>query len=334
MYFGSVKFFKHLIYLFFTVLILTLVILIWSFLSKPDAIKNKTVPVNDSIVEFQDKSSIVDDITIDDIYQEIQGFGFSTEDVLNVLEKNDNGLMDKIFKEHYTTSEEDLDYKNKFPDLYVTAPNEFKTEENTIYLTFDDGPSENTLSILGILDKYNIKATFFVSGDEKERSKEILKQISDKGHSIGVHSYSHKYEEIYQSMDNFLDDFNNSYNFIYNTTGQKPDIFRFAGGSINTYNQFVYQQIIAEMSRRGFIYYDWNASGEDASKDATWTSIYRSTIESTNGKSRAIILLHDGADKQRTVTVVEDLIIALQKKGYKFDKLTHDIKPITFAYID
>ncbi len=71
------------------------------------------------------------------------------------------------------------------------------------YLTFDDGPSDNTLLILDILERYNVKATFFVIGASKT---EYLPLIAEKGHSIGIHSWTHNYS-IYRSVDSFFADF-------------------------------------------------------------------------------------------------------------------------------
>ena len=61
-----------------------------------------------------------------------------------------------------------------------------------VYLTFDDGPSENTDAILDVLSEYDVKATFFVVGKEDEASAAIYQRIVDEGHTLGMHSYSNK----------------------------------------------------------------------------------------------------------------------------------------------
>ena len=105
---------------------------------------------------------------------------------------------------------------------------------------------------------------------------------------------------------------------------------------INNYNRLIYPQLIAEVTRRGFTYYDWNVSGEDASTHATWTSIYNNVLNGieNNSSHRAVVLLHDSADKQLTVKTVEDIIIALQNDGYTFGQLDNTVKPVTFSYVD
>lgn len=65
-----------------------------------------------------------------------------------------------------------------------------------VFLTFDDGPCiNNTRRILKILKDNNVKATFFVVGMKGEENPQILKEISDSGMSIGVHTYSHEYSK-------------------------------------------------------------------------------------------------------------------------------------------
>ena len=138
-------------------------------------------------------------------------------------------------------------------------------------------------------------------------------------------------------IDNsYLEDLNNTYNCIYSACGVKPDIIRFPGGSINDYNRLIYNQLIAEVTRRGFVYYDWNVSGQDASNSATWTSIYRNILNGidSNETQRAIILLHDGKGRETTVTTVEDIIIALIDKGYTFEALDNTVRPINFSYTE
>ena len=75
--------------------------------------------------------------------------------------------------------------------------------DSLIALTFDDGPSaKNTDEILSILDHYNVKATFFVTGREVEEFPNEARKIVEAGHQLGNHSYSHK-KMIFRSA-NFI----------------------------------------------------------------------------------------------------------------------------------
>jgi hypothetical protein len=80
-----------------------------------------------------------------------------------------------------------------------------QSDEKVVYLTLDDGPSKNTQAVLDILDKYNAKATFFVTGAMPEY-KDMIKKAYDKGHTIGMHTYSHDYAKVYASVDAYFQD--------------------------------------------------------------------------------------------------------------------------------
>lgn len=198
----------------------------------------------------------------------------------------------------------------------------------TLYLTFDDGPSEeNTNAILDILKEHDIKATFFLVGENVERYPDTAKRIAEEGHTIAIHCYNHDYEKLYKSVDSYLDDFYKAYDIVYQTTGVQAKLFRFPGGSINAYNKKVYADIIEEMTGRGFIYYDWNASLEDAVGKSTPESLITNAIESTLGRKRVILLAHDVVYNTRIC--LGDLLEALPE--YNFAPLTEEIVPIRFC---
>lgn len=221
------------------------------------------------------------------------------------------------------------EYESIHTDMTVRVPATFVREEGTVYLTFDDGPSENTYSVLHYLKKYDIKATFFVVPTRTEECYAIMKQIVDNGHAIGVHSTTHEYEQIYSSVEAYLDDFYEAWMMIYEATGVKTEIFRFPGGSKNDFNGATRDAIIAEMTRRGFRFYDWNVDSNDAG-GATWTDMYTSVPQDIEGNYRSIVLMHDSAPRINTVYVLEDIIKALINKGYKFDKINNNTQPVQF----
>ncbi|MED3786725.1 polysaccharide deacetylase family protein [Peribacillus frigoritolerans] len=67
-----------------------------------------------------------------------------------------------------------------------------ETNEKVVALTFDDGPSKNVNEILPLLAKYDVKATFFLIGNEIEKYPEEAGKIAEAGHQIGNHTYSHR----------------------------------------------------------------------------------------------------------------------------------------------
>lgn len=224
-------------------------------------------------------------------------------------------------------------YTALYPDLYCDTTRDvvYNADMDYLYFTFDDGPSKYTENILLYLEKYGIKATFFVVPDGSETSNARLKKIADAGHTIGIHSATHEYNKIYASVDAYLEDFKIAYDRVYEATGVKCELFRFPGGSINDFNEKWREEIIAEMTRRGFVYFDWNVDSGDAA-GATWTEMYTGVLNQIEGKNRAVILMHDHANGYNTVLVLEDLIKAIlnDDRGFKLDRLTRNVKPIQF----
>ena len=136
----------------------------------------------------------------------------------------------------------------------VESDSENFAEENDqlkVYLTFDDGPSDNTAAILDTLAKYNVKATFFVVGKTDDQSKEMYQRIVNEGHTLGMHSYSHKYSVVYDSLDAFETDFNQLQSYLYDITGQECRLYRFPGGSSNQVSNTDMSEFIRFLNEEG-----------------------------------------------------------------------------------
>lgn len=339
LYFGSVRFFKDLILgTVFLIIVVSLGLAIF-FGVKYNTLLKETETVSSTNIETQqppqtpqetppaDEVVIPDGTTLEEIYAILREKGYSDEEILTIIGEENPTVFDAYIEK--TKAERNApEYTRMYDNLYVEGPSEVRDlKDNTIYLTFDDGPSQYTLEIVRLLDEYDIKATFFMSGSESPEGMEIMRKVAESGHTIGIHSMSHDYDEIYASPEAFLEDMNNTAQNIYEATGVKPDIYRFAGGSKNNHNKEVYDEIVAEVERRGYVYYDWNVSGEDATEGATWTSIYRNVLDGVEQHDSSIVLLHN---KYNTLTVTEDLIIALKNRGYEFAPLTNEDKPIQF----
>lgn len=218
-----------------------------------------------------------------------------------------------------------------YPVLYAQAgETESQSPDKMVYLTFDDGPSARTGEILDILKENDIKATFFVVGQTSQLAQDMMKRIVEEGHTLAIHTYSHDYRQIYASVDNYLEDFNRIYEWIYEVTGVHAQIFRFAGGSVNGYNEAICTELIAEMDRRGFVHYDWNAVNGDA-EGVTYTAAEMAEKAlSKLGANRVIVLMHDSVYKSATVQSLQTIIDGYRDRGYSFDRLTPEIKAITF----
>lgn len=233
-------------------------------------------------------------------------------------------------------SAQQFEYQKKYKNLYIENDFAYKPREEKIcYLTFDDGPStENTKRILDILQEYNVKATFFVVNKEGDEIESLYKRIVKDGHTIGIHSASHDYAKIYKSVEAYLKDFNIISKRIEEVTGVKPDIFRFPGGSVNSYNADIYVPLAAEMLRRGYTYYDWNVSSGDASLTIlSKEAICKNVVNGMYDNGENIVLLHDSNEKDSTVEALPEIIETLSAQGYTFAKLDNKVRPIIFNYL-
>ncbi len=196
-----------------------------------------------------------------------------------------------------------------------------------MYLTFDDGPSaENTMAVLDILKEQGVKATFFVVGKNVEKNPEVAKRIVEDGHTIGIHCYDHSYDVLYENVENYLMDFEKAKQVVYEATGVETWCFRFPGGSINTYNEGIYEEIIVEMTKRGYVYYDWNASLEDAMAKVSPEQLLQNAKESTLQRKKVVMLAHDIV--YSTTLCLEELLA--QFPEYEFLPITRDVVPVQF----
>lgn len=196
-------------------------------------------------------------------------------------------------------------YPENKDNIYVHK----RTDQKTIALTFDDGPHpEKTEKILEVLDKYGIKATFFIIGENAEQNPDIVKKISEMGHEIGNHTYDHK--SIYKlSGERILQSVKKCEDIIKNITGSKTTLFRPPEGYLD-------DTIASSMLGQGYDVilwrvdtYDWQGKSAEA--------IYSSVVK--NVKCGDIILMHDYISRKSNTAQALDMIIpTLIDKGYEF----------------
>lgn len=181
------------------------------------------------------------------------------------------------------------------------------SQENTsnqIALTFDDGPSDNSLKILEILKKHQVKATFFCIGHRVDERPDIVKKIIDEGHTIGNHTYSHAQNMGFFSSKTMLREIESCNRAIAAATGKTPHFYRPPFGISNPNIKKAIR--ITEMQPIG-----WSVRSFDAlltSKELIYKNIIRQV------KSGDVILLHD--DRVLTQEVLERLLIFLKEKNY------------------
>lgn len=205
-------------------------------------------------------------------------------------------------------------------------------EYKIAFLTFDDGPSENTERILDILKEYNIHATFFVNAKYGDYSKGIYKRIIKEGHVIGNHTATHEYSDLYASVKGFEEDVDTLNEFLLETVGEIPSVYRLPGGSNNTISHRyggwdIMDKVVAYCDEKGYLYADWNITSGDASwrirpKEYLVNRVVSETL-SLHGES-AVILMHDTRRNMTTPDAVPEIIEKLLKEGYVFLPLSKE----------
>lgn len=187
-----------------------------------------------------------------------------------------------------------------------------------VYLTFDDGPGPYTARLLDILDKYNVKVTFFVTG-QKLGYKDMIGEAYRRGHTIALHTYSHEYS-IYRSEETYFADLKKIEDICVAQTGVKPTIVRFPGGTSNTISRNYCNKIMTTLSKslgyRGYLYCDWNVSSGDAGGAKTKDEVANNVINGMKKNDVSIVLQHDIV--KFSVDAVEKIIVWGLANGYTF----------------
>lgn len=211
-----------------------------------------------------------------------------------------------------------------------------ETEQSRkVYLTFDDGPSENTSKILDILKERNIKATFFVVGFDDEASRELYQRIVAEGHTLGMHSYSHKYDMIYQSLDAFKEDMSHLQAYLEEVTGVTPTIMRFPGGSSNQVSNVDMKELIRYVEGEGLTYFDWNIESGDATSQAyTSDELVQNVMTEVVKYDTSVVLMHDTSAKAATVEALVPMIDQLQEIGAELLPIDETTKLIQHIPVD
>lgn len=198
-----------------------------------------------------------------------------------------------------------------------------KETQKIAYLTFDDGPSEVTPDILDTLKQKDVKATFFLVGNEITPEREaVVKRELEEGHNIGVHTFSHKKNELYCNEKNFFEDFNMCFNRIKEVTGVSPTLHRFPWGSNNNYVCPIVDDLIQKLKEKNVKSFDWNVSGEDSvGRNVPKAVIYQNIAKDLEKQDQPIILLHDSNTMKNTAEVLGEVIDLIADKGYSFATL-------------
>ena len=210
--------------------------------------------------------------------------------------------------------EEYTDNINKLENMIVKK----ETKAKIAYLTFDDGPYDQTQKYLDVLKKNNVRATFFTLG--KQDYKDTYIRIVNEDHTLANHTYYHSiHNGLYKSSDNFMNQVQKLEDLIYSYTGHKTNIVRFPGGSA-TAGKYK-NEIINKLHNKGYKYVDWNCYTGDGSNDLMAKHDAYYYYQDTCKDDILVILMHDYT--YSTLNNLEKIINDLKDRGYILLPLTN-----------
>ena len=208
--------------------------------------------------------------------------------------------------------------------------NIYHSDIKRAFLTFDDGPSSITNTILDVLKQENVKATFFVLGSRVEAKPDVVKRIYDEGHYIANHGYSHVYENIYASPQAVLDEYNKCNEAVKNAIGvpeYNSHLFRFPGGLVGGKYADIKCQANELLEQNNIVHVDWNALNGDAETNNLTIDFELLRLQETGqNKNSIVILMHDAPAKKVTAEALPQIISFLREQGYEFKNFYEIIK--------
>jgi len=202
-------------------------------------------------------------------------------------------------------------------------------DSKTIYLTFDDGPSSATSTILDTLKQYDVKATFFMLEPQMKQHPELVKRIVEEGHAVGMHGVSHDKNKFYRSAQTALAEMLQGQATLKDLTGVESKLIRTPYGSV-PYLLDSYRTVLDE---QGFKLWDWNVDSDDwALSSHKYVSNTIKQIERLNKDDvTPIVLMHD---KVETAKYLPELLDYLSQHQYSSQKMNEKLTPYHFSCHD
>jgi peptidoglycan/xylan/chitin deacetylase (PgdA/CDA1 family) len=193
-------------------------------------------------------------------------------------------------------------HQTLFPSMVWKMPGK------KVYITFDDGPHSITPAVLDTLKKHSLRATFFLSGKNIPGREEIVKRISDEGHSIGIHAFNHS-RMLALSKDQTQKEIQQTTQLLSALISQKIRLFRppFGFFSWNT---------IAAAKEMGFFLIMWSCLTGDF---YDWTTEKISENALKNITDGSILVFHDNdLTQNKIISVLDDVLPKIKKLGFEF----------------
>src|SRR4028119_2398048 len=192
------------------------------------------------------------------------------------------------------------------------------TEVKVVALTYDDGPSPYTNQFLDILDRYQVKATFFEIGRNIEKHPEIVPMIVARGHELANHSYSHT-DMMFKPREFLLSEIEKT-DKLLQELGVKQDSISFGPPFGRRF--VVLSYLLCQMHKKLIM---WDVNSLDYEKTLTAEDIANRVIDKV--RSGSIVLMHDsGGDRSKTLAATQAIVQTLQSKGYAFKTVSELLK--------
>lgn len=202
--------------------------------------------------------------------------------------------------------------------------------EKIVFLTFDDGTSTTvTPEVLKVLDENDVKATFFLTGENIERggkkAEDLIKQEFNSGHAIANHSYSHDYKILYPqrtlNLEAFKADFKKTDEILKDVLGPyfSTRVIRCPGGHMSWKGMEPLDSYLEENNMASI---DWNAlSGDAEGRKKSAQELVDHAIKTSEGKEIVVLLMHDTYGKEETAKALPQIIKYFKDNGYAFKTL-------------
>ncbi|PES02487.1 peptidoglycan-N-acetylglucosamine deacetylase, partial [Bacillus anthracis] len=185
-----------------------------------------------------------------------------------------------------------------------------------VYLTFDDGPGKYTNTLLDILKKNKVRATFFVIGSHAEQYPTVVQREYKEGNYVGLHSMTHEYNPLYVQKK-YVTEMKATQQIVHNIIGISPTLTRPPYGSKPGLTTDIHRQVL----QNGLHVWDWTID----SNDWKWNAVpveqsvpqIVQTVLSQATEHIEVILMHD--IHPQTIAAIPAIIEGLKNKGYEFE---------------
>ena len=237
--------------------------------------------------------------------------------IKSILERQDTYYDNEI----YITQKNNTTTEMINQNLEISIKSSNITYDKVAYITIDDGPSKFTKQILDILDRNNVKATFFMINRNMNIYKDEVKMIQQQGHGVGFHSVTHNKEALYKTPQATLEEFLTCRDTFREITGETSNLIRIPYGSKPNTPEESYKILV----ENGFLVWDWNLDTKDWK--STTDNIVSNVLLNGRNKNELVLLVHE---KSQTVEALEGIIKILKERGYEILPITEDKEAMNF----